>query len=200
MAQLQVIDANIARLGDAEKVTKDILGILSRDVVEYIMLDNGEGKPSEDSQVANRLLGCLTPMHRKVTEKFLRSVIAFHWDDENKKFIGKDKKNWQAKQEKAKQLLSDRRSNIWTWADKNVEIIRKPLDFAKLNQAMGQLIKKADKAQLGHDNIIRAMLANGITGEEILTVINAMANEAPDEKNEQPQAQPQEQQPAEQAA
>ncbi len=183
MANLNNINNLIDEIGKAERITKDALRILSRELLEYIVVNDGvEGnnKGSEDSQVANRLIDVLTPVNRKVAIAFLRHFLAFHIkEDEDGKFIaftGKDKKQWQRKLELVQQFLAEPHNNIWTWADRNVDIVPKPMDFAKLNAAMGQLIKKADKAKLGHGNIIRAMLANGITNDEILLVIKEMAD------------------------
>lgn len=184
MAQLIRINELIDQIGNAERITKAALLELSRTVLEYIVVNDGtEGnnKGSEDSQVANRLLDVLTPVNRKVAQAFFRHFLAFHWNEEESKFSGKDKKQWQRKLELVQEFLAEPHNNIWTWADRNIDIAPKPMDFAKLNQAMGQLIKKADKANLGHGNIVRAMLANGVTGEEILAVIQAMADEMPQE-------------------
>ena len=192
MAQLNKINELIASLGDAEKITKAALSVLSRDVVEYIMVNDGvEGnnKGSEDSQVANRLLDVLTPVNKKVAIAFFSHFIAFmHVTDGGGEFSAfgkKDKKQWESKLDKAKEFLADPHANIWSWADRNIDIAPKPMDFAKLNAAMGQLIKKADKAALGHDNIIRAMLANGISLDELLAVIHAEGDKAPVPANDE---------------
>lgn len=177
MAAIQKINELIEALGNAEKVTKESLITLSRDVLEYIMVDQGNGKASEDSQVANRLLDVLTPVNKKVCIAFLSHFLAFHTSkNEEGEFVSfgkKDKQHWDKKLDLVISFLAEPHNNVWTWADRNIEIAPKPMDFAKLNQAMGQLIKKAEKAHLGHENVIRAMLANGISLDELLVVIKA---------------------------
>lgn len=191
MAQLNKINELIEQIGAAECITKATLSTLSRDVIEYIMVNDGvEGnnQGSADSQVANRLLDVLTPVNKKVAIAFFSHFLAFHHvteeDGSFTAFGKKNKKDWEGKLDKAKEFLADPHSNLWSWAERNIEVVPKPMDFAKLNAAMGQLIKKADKAALGHDNIIRAMLANGIGLDELLAVIHAEGNKAPEQQEE----------------
>ena len=189
MAHIANINTKIDSIESAEKITKVVLSELSREILEYICIDTADGKASEDSQVANRLIGVLTPINKKIAIEFFRKILPFHVTrDEEGTFVSfgkKDKKAWEKKVDYIKEFLADPHQNIWTWADRNIELVAKPMDFAKLNQAMGQLIKKADKANLGHNNIVRALLANGVTTDDILATLKAMADEQPKEQ-EQP--------------
>lgn len=189
MAQRKLIDELISKLGESERVTKDAMRSLSRDVLEYVMVDGGNGKASEDSQVINQLLAVLTPVNKKVAMAFFQHFAAFNFNADDGTFGKKDKQQWARKVEKVEEFLKNADNDIWVWADRNIEVAPKPMDFAKLNQAMGQLIKKADKANLGHGNIVRAMLANGISPDELLEVIQAMADEQPGEQVEEQPAQ-----------
>lgn len=188
MAHIAQINTKIESIENAEKITKVVLSELSREILEYICLDTADGKASEDSQVANRLVAVLTPVNKKVAIEFFTKILPFHVTrDEEGAFVSfgkKDKKAWEKKVDYIKEFLADPHQNIWTWADRNIEIVAKPMDFAKLNQAMGQLVKKAEKANLGHSNIVRALLANGITTDDILATLKAMADEEPKEQEQ----------------
>jgi len=183
MAHITQINESIETLQNAEKVTKAVLSELSRSILEYICVDTDDGKASEDSQVANRLIDVLTPVNKKVAVEFFVKMLPFHVlrteEGEFQAFAKKDKKQWESKVDKIVEFLSDPHQNIWTWAERNIELVSKPMDFAKLNQAMGQLIKKATKAKLGHDHIVQAMLANGISMEDMMVVIKAAIVEQP---------------------
>lgn len=184
--KLNLINEQIEQLGNSERVTKALLALLSREILEYVIINDGvEGnnKGSEDSQVVNRLLNVLTPINLKVAIAFFQHHLAFNFDKDAMVFGKKDKGQWNRKYELVEKFLADKDNTIWTWADRNIDVAPKPMDFAKLNQAMGQLIKKAEKANLGHDNVVRAMLSNGITPQELLDVIQAAANE-PEHKEE----------------
>jgi len=191
MAHIAKINASIETIQNAEKVTKAVLSEVSRLILEYICIDTDDGKASEDSQVANRLIDVLTPVNRKVAIEFFVKLLPFHViRSEEGEFIGfgkKDKKQWEPKVEKIVEFLADPHQNIWTWADRNIELVAKPMDFAKLNQAMGQLIKKAEKAKLGHENVVRALLANGISIEDLMLVIKQAAEDAPNEEQQEEQ-------------
>lgn len=183
MANLARINELIESIGNAERITKAALSELSRSVLEYIVVNDGvEGnnKGSEDSQVANRLIDALTPVNRKVAIAFFTKYLAFHAeldeDGQHVAFRGKDKKQWNRKTDMVREFLTDPHNNIWTYAQREIDIVPKPMDFAKLNQAVGQLIKKANKAKLGNQSVVQAMLSNGITVEDLLAVINAQAD------------------------
>lgn len=181
MANINQINELIDAVGNSERITKQALTELSRTILEYVVVNDGvEGnnKGSEDSQVVNRLLAALTPVNKKVGMSFFRHFLAFHFDEEGMKFGSKNKKQWDKKEELVKEFLGEPHNNIWTWADRNIEIIPKPMDDKKLNAAIGQIVKKATKAGLGHGNIIKALIVNGVDAGEIITILNAMGEEA----------------------
>lgn len=176
MNKLVSISLKIEQVAGAERITKQILAELSREVLDYVVLD------SQDSQVVNRLLSALTPINKKAATLFFQAFLAFNFNADDGAFGKKDKKDWDKKLEKVNEFLADPLNTLWTWADRNIELAPVPMDFAKLNAAMGSLIKKADKAKLGHNNVVRALLANGITTDDILEVLKAMADEQPKEQ------------------
>ena len=66
---------------------------------------------------------------------------------------------------------------MFSWAERNVEIEKKPFTLGKLQQQMGSLVKKAEENKISHADIIRAMFANGIEIGEFLKVMEHMAEE-----------------------
>lgn len=176
MIEINNLESRIDIVIGNEKITKSMLVDISRDAVQLLMLE----AEHPDSRIVNKLIDGLTPVNKKVAIAYFRHFLAFHiLTDEEGSFLsfgGKDKKQWDKKKEAAEEMLADPHQNIWTWADRNIEVAPKPMDFAKLNQAMGQLIKKANKAKLGSQSVVQAMLSNGITVEDLLAVINAQAD------------------------
>ena len=183
------IAAAIAELGQAERITKDKLAILSRAILTYILVDDGSDvhKPAEDSQVINQLLEVLTPLNKKVAVAFFSAFAGFFFDDELSTFGKKDKKRYDGKRDKAIEFLKVEDNTIWTWAERNIVVQPTPMDFAKLNQVIGNIIKKAEKANLGHDQVLKACLANGVSINDMMNLLAEMA------KQEQPAEQQQEQ-------
>ena len=94
----------IKTLARHEKVSKALIAELSREVLTYVMIDDGTGKASEDSQVMNRLLEVLTPVNKRACYEFFQVFAGFLTDAESKTFNKKDKARFEEKQKKAKEF------------------------------------------------------------------------------------------------
>lgn len=175
---MDAIIKKIKTLAAHENVSKGLLSELSREILTYVMVDNGTGKASEDSQVMNRLLEVLTPVNYRAVFAFFQTFTGFVADADTKTFGRKDKANFIKKQEKAIEFLADAENNIWTWAARDLEIEAKPVDFAVIQKQMGNLIKKAEKNGMNNTHVVQALLVNGISVEDILVILQGLPDVA----------------------
>lgn len=172
-ATIETIGLKINELAGAERITKALLSELSREVLTVVLLDEGKdtGKGTEDSRTINELIGVLTPVNRRAAIVFFKHFVPFiRVTDENGEFVSfgkKDKKAWETKLEEVKEFLADPHQNIWTWADRNIEVEAKPFDVKKVTKTIESALKKANKA-----DVIRAIMAGGLTIEDMIEVLN----------------------------
>lgn len=163
---LQVqINARINKIGTAEKVTKRELGLVSRELLTYLVVDD-----SGDIGAVNRLLNVLTRRNQQVAVLFFNHFLPYAWDDKEKKFKGKVKQKKRIEECSAivDEFLSDEANDIWKWdEDNNEDIQAKPKDYAK---KIKTLVEKALKDQ-----------AEGLSPEEILQVAFDAMEEIPAE-------------------
>lgn len=173
MFDKQVFDAqyqdNIAKLAASEKISKDLLRSLSREVLEAHHVTG-------DVAYINGIIAVLSPMNKKVCTLFFKEFSG-HTCNEDGVFGKKDKKRYDDAKKKTFDGLEDPLFNVFSWAERNVEVERKPFTLGKLQQQMGSLIKKAEGEKIPHAEIIRALFANGIEVAEFMKVVEHMVEE-----------------------
>lgn len=153
---IKIINTKIETLAKAEKITKAVLGELSRDLLEYVYIND-----SQDITPVNRLLSVLTPMNKRTSVLFFKNFLAWKFDDEAQLFTKKNKKHYDDKLLAVELFLGNEDSTIWSWAEANVKLEQKEIDWAKR--------LKADFAKA---------LEAGITFNEIVTILeSAIPNE-----------------------
>lgn len=166
-------DARINALHAAEKITRESLRDLSRDLlhVTHETLDIG---------FVNRTLDVLTPMNRKTAVLFFKAFSGFKYDEDSMKFVQKDKKNYDDVKSKAMLALDDPHFNMWTWAEKNVNVEAKPFDLAKVTVFAKQAIKKAADNGIPQSELLKAFFAGGFDADSLLVFLDAAAMNAPE--------------------
>ena len=174
MFDKQVFDAqyqdNIAKLAASEKITKELLRSMTRDVL-------AAHHETGDVAYINGLVGVLTPMNKKMTIIFFKEFSGHLFSEDAGTFGKRDKKRYADAHKKSFDRLEDPNFNVFSWADMNVEIEKKPFTIGKMQQQLASLIKKAEGEKIPHAEIIRAVLANGIEIAEFMKVVEHMAEE-----------------------
>tara|TARA_B100000929_G_C15511743_1_gene421166 strand:- start:42296 stop:42964 length:669 start_codon:yes stop_codon:yes gene_type:complete len=159
----------IAEVAAAERITKEKLSLLSRDLLNYV-LDN------EDIRPINALLGMdgdgrfvLTPINWRIAVQYFHHFIAFtsNFDDvkefaikgKGKRtplvFNKKAKKRWDASVSTIQAWLEDPANDLWVWSN-NAEMDAKPVDYAKKVQSA---IKSALDEGKGNMSLVDVMSA-----------------------------------------
>lgn len=162
----QKIETNIKKLEGSEKITKATLSTLSRDCLEYIVL-NG----STDVATVNRLLSVLTPVNKRAAIMFFAAFLPYKVDGEAEHVVGgklKGDDRITKKVEATKAFLSDPKNDIWTWQAVSLKVESKDVDW-------GAIIERNVKTALekGYEpyNVLVNCLNAGVTMEALMEMV-----------------------------
>lgn len=159
--------AAIIALAASEKVTKESLRELSRTVLNA-------HHATEDVSYINKLIEVLTPVNRKVAVLYFKAFGGFTYDDKGKRFAKKSKKHYDQAHADAVEFLAEPHNNIWTWAERNVEVEAKPFDIKKVTAFIENASKKALENGLTRLDVLRAAFAGGMTPELLLQLLGEL--------------------------
>ena len=151
---IKTINEQIEKLAVSEKITKALLIELSRVILAYVY-ETGDVTPT------NRLINVLTPMNKRTAILYFKEFLSFRFDDVQGTFGKKNKKTFDKKNELVTIFLLDEENNIFTWAEENVQIEAKPVDWGK---------------KLGSD--FKNALADGFGIDEIMVLLQLACDEA----------------------
>lgn len=157
----------IEKLAVSESVTKRELRDLSRSVLEA-------WHATGNVVYANKLLGVLSPINKKTAILFFQELSGFHFDPVMGAFDHKSKKRYEKAHEKCIKFLADPHQNIWTWAERNIEVNHKPFDVAGVQKYMTKAIKDAAGVGLSHADLLKAVFKAGIDPACIIQVMDEL--------------------------
>lgn len=160
-------DKNLKALGKAEKLTRELVKDMSRDVLNALYV-------TEDSGKLNQFIAVLSPVNRKVAILFYREFSGFKWDEDEAMFGKKDKKGYDKAKGKGVRELEDPHFNLWTWSEKNIEMEVKPLDLAKITAYAKGALKKANDQGVPQSELIKAFFAAGFEPDALIEVMKQM--------------------------
>ena len=158
--------SNIDELTKAEKITKAIVRELSREILEAFHI-------TEDVAYINAIIGALTPVNKRVAILFFTEFSGFRVD--GGVFTKKDKSKYQKAKDAALAALEDPNFNLWSWAEKEVDIEPKAFDINMVTKQVERMTKKATDAGLTQADVLRAVFKAGFDMEALLTVMNEVA-------------------------
>lgn len=171
------LSARIAAIAAAEKITREQLGLLSREVLGYVL-------ESEDVRPINALLGktdegkyVLTLQNRKTAGFYFREFTPFSDNGANIEkgeqivFIKKKAKVWDKFVAKIENWLEVESNDIWKWAAINIQMEVKPKEYAS---KITKLIEKSLKDEvngISKIDVMLAVMAAGIEVDDLLALI-----------------------------
>jgi hypothetical protein len=164
-AFVSTFDNVLETLANSEKITKAVLQTLSRDLLELLHTKNPK---QGDIGYINRTIAVLTPVNRKVFIEFNKEFTGFILSKAGNVFEKKAKKHYDDVALKALVWLEDPMNNIWSWADRNVEIVAKEFTLDVVKKNMETMFKKADKSGINRLDVITTILQAGITVDELV--------------------------------
>jgi hypothetical protein len=163
VAFAQAIDS----IGQAEAVTRRELRDLSRNILTAIHC-------TEDSAFLNRLINVLTPVNKKVMVQFLIHFSGFHYDAKTELFTKKNKPYYQKASEASIEFLSEPHNNVWTWAERNVEVTVKPYDIGAITKQFTSILKKASDNGISQKEVFKALLAGGMSVDTMIDMLEEL--------------------------
>jgi hypothetical protein len=145
-------DQAIETLKNSERITKDTLRI-------YANLAIDATHQTGQCAYLNKLSAVLTPMNKKVWMLFAKHFAGFHYNTDELLFDKKSKKRYAQASKDWTAFREDPNNNLWTWADRHVQIEQKPYNIEKLGKALSSAWKAAHAANISNADIIKAMLS-----------------------------------------
>lgn len=162
--------AKVSKLGKTESVSKRLLSELSRSILAYHL---GGG---HDVRIVNKLFTVLSPMNFKTARLYFRNFLPYKFNEETNQFGGLILK--EAKRENLYlaigSFLNDQENDIWSWSEEHIKVEQKPVNYASKVTAS---IKKALEHQVDKGDILKAVLDGGLSMEDLIKGLEAIAND-----------------------
>jgi hypothetical protein len=157
-------------IAGAERVTKEELKTLSRNIL-IAWHETG------NCEYANKLLAVLTPVNKKVFVAFGKHFAGFSHDDVLGVFTKKSKKRYEKAHADYVEFMADPHNNIWTWAERHIEVTHKPFDVDGVAKYITKALKQAQGVGLSQVDVLKAVFKGGIEPAAVLTVFEEMGLE-----------------------
>lgn len=162
---------SVAKLASAEKVVKAELLTLSRSVLEA-------HHSTEDISYINRLIKALSPVNRKVAVLYFKHFSGFQYSEDTQEFTRKDKKAYEAANAVSNEFLDDPLNNIWTWAERNVEMEAKPFDLARIKKQFESTLKKAKDNDISELAVLEVFMEAGLSMDTLIALMGKIEGKA----------------------
>lgn len=173
------LSARLAAIKAAESITKEELGMLSRELLSFT-IETG------DVRIVNVLLGrgedgklTLTAANRKVAGLYFQHFLPFSVDADSDvvAFVKKKGKIWDKAVEAVEAFLSDDNNNLWSWVEANVKIEQKPADYAsRITKGIKRALEDEDQG-LSAAEVMSAVMAGGISLNDMLVLVEQIVKD-----------------------
>jgi hypothetical protein len=122
-------------------------------------------------------MAVLSPVNKKTARLFFCYFLPYVFDQETCTFGKMIQK--EAKRDKLLlaigSFIHEPENDIWSWAEEHIQMDVKPANYA-LN--VTKAVEKAIKHEVDKGDILKAMLAGGVTIGDVLSALEAMETEA----------------------
>jgi hypothetical protein len=165
----------LTRLERAEKLSKDVLMPLSRDLLFMLHTDD---KNQGDIGYINRTIAVLSPANKKVFVLFMREFTGFILNDDATMFMKKSKKHYDVVKAGALAWLADPLNNYFSWVGRQkIESTPVVFDKAFIVASTRKMLDKAAKNGMSHVDVLAAMFEGGLVIEDLLAVVDKLGYE-----------------------
>ena len=165
---------SLRKVTGAEKIVRAELAILSRTVLEAV-------HASGDIGYVNQLIAVLSPVNKKVARIYFKYFTGFSFDEVSNLFSKKSKKRYDEAHRAAMTLLEDPNQNIWTWAERHIEVEPKAFKIEKVSEYFTRALKQGAAAGVSQVEIMRAIIKCGVTADTIITCMTDLGFDVVDE-------------------
>lgn len=159
---------SMGKLAQGEKTVREELNWASRAVLEAL-------HSTENIGYVNQLIGVLTPVNRKAAIVFFKHFGGFHYDDATAMFTKKSKKRYDQAHRDALAFLQDPNNNMFSWAQRHIEVEQKPFDIASFKKGFkSYIVKHLQQAKdngLSQKELLGLMFEAGIEVDAVLEVM-----------------------------
>lgn len=170
---------SLKALKRSEFVTKEELKGLSRSLLGA--LHNGPEGLLGDIGYINRLMGVLTPMNKQACREYFKHFSGFVFSEETYTFVKKHGKMYEATKVLANEFLAEPHNNLWTWAERNIEVKVKEFSLDQAVIFFKSFVKKAEANGLKQKDVVQAILGAGVELDTILEIMTSMYHVDADE-------------------
>jgi hypothetical protein len=179
MVDLKVINGRIKKIGNGENTFKQELGVLSRELLDYV-------PTTGDIDAVNRLIAVLSPLNKEKVTSFFKTFLAHKLD---KGVFGKKStnKDMVAKRVAAiTSFLSVEDNTVWTWLAEKGKAVKREAKPKALGKAVEKAVEAAISTEDNPDAIgmrevlkrtIRACIGSGMKLSEIMTAFEDVVKE-----------------------
>lgn len=168
----------IIALASSERTTKEELRVLSRTVLEAV-------HTTGDIAYVNKLIEVLSPVNKKAARVYFLHFTGFALDEASGLFVSKSKKRYEKAKELSDQFLTDPNNNLWSWAERNIEVQKKDFDIKQVTKAIENFIGTAKKNGLSELDVLRAAFAGGFTPELLIQMLGEVGYEVENKEGAQ---------------
>lgn len=163
---------SLARLERVEKMSKEILMPLSRDLLFMLHSDD---KNAGDIGYINRTIAVLSRANQKVFVLFMKEYTGFIANDEGTAFIKKSKKHYDQVRAIALAWLEDPMNNFYSWVNRvQLKAEKAPFTLDLVTESVKKMLAKADDAGLSHADVLAAMFKGGLTMDNLISALDGM--------------------------
>ncbi len=159
----EAIDA----IRNSEAITKRELRVLSRSVLEAV-------HATGDIGFVNKLVDVLSPVNKRVFRLYAKEFTGFVFDETSLLFTKKSKKSYEARAKACSEFLEDPNNNIWTWAERHVDVEKKAFNVDQITDAFKMWQQRAEKQGLTQKDVVRAVLKAGVDVDTIIDLMGEM--------------------------
>jgi hypothetical protein len=160
----------LEKIATSENVTKRELRDLSRSILTA-------WHETGNVIYINRLLKVLTPVNKKVMVKFAIHFGGFSYDETMGEFTHKSKKRYDAAHKLAIEFLENPNNNLWSWAERHIEIEHKPFAVENVEKFIKGALTKGAGVGLSQVDILKAVFKAGIDPACVVQVMDEMGFE-----------------------
>lgn len=163
-------NASLEKIASSENVTKKELREISRTILEA-------WHATGNVIYINRLLKVLTPVNKKAMVQFAKHFGGFSYDDTLCEFTHKSKKRYDNAHKLCMEFLADPHNNVWTWAERHIELTVKPFAIENVEKFIKGALQKGQGVGLSQVDILKAVFKAGIEPECIMQVMDELGFE-----------------------
>lgn len=157
-------------IATSENITKRELKDLSRTIMQA-------WHETGNVHYVNRLLKVLTPVNKKVFVKFAQHFSGYSFDETMGEFTGKSKKRYEKAHALCVEFLENPNNNLWTWAERHIEIEQKPFAVENVEKFIKGALQKGAGVGLSQVDILKAVFKAGIEPACIVQVMDELGFE-----------------------